>query len=437
MRSPGDKSARLRVVMLYGPTGSGKSFITERVLGVEYDVTTHKLDRIYRDALASAGLRSAEAMPSVLRDAKEIRSGKLDPEILRRFWKTWEEEITRALERARDWGVAMVFEGYTLRFADEATKIAKIGRRVSGRNCVVSRILVKPSLGDFNRNLAIKRARLDSSGNVADQVSFARQMEPAKPVAKIDDYIVGGPDEIRRLANDTLKLRRHSYYQRFSLGPLNIQGVSDASEKVEIVQDPDVIGKRVLDLCCNIGAHSFMLKDRGARKVVGVEMDPVRYCKALELQKTLIRHSIVDAYVDFCLGEMMETLPTIGRFDTTVLFGAMHYFQDYEATLREIARVTDGAAYIEFTFSELEHDTANSPPGVHPYMRSRTGTTIYLADPMTVERIAGEAGFEVDARVPTQSSAAAPCPSIAQRWGQNVSETFAGREVWRLRRRSE
>jgi hypothetical protein len=48
-------------------------------------------------------------------------------------------------------------------------------------------------------------------------------------------------------------------------------------------------------------------------------------------------------------------------YNTVLFFGAIHYFPDYGSLLHKTAAKTRQAAYIEFTFSEREHDTSNAP----------------------------------------------------------------------------
>jgi hypothetical protein len=53
----------LKVLLLHRTTGSGKTYLTERVFGIEYDVHTAKIDSIYYQALRArwrtAGLPTA------------------------------------------------------------------------------------------------------------------------------------------------------------------------------------------------------------------------------------------------------------------------------------------------------------------------------------------------------------------------------------------
>ena len=415
----------LRIVLLCGPTGSGKSFATERVLSVDYNVVTSKLDSMYRAALEHAGVPRADGEHySVFRAAHDMRQGtRYDGQTAARFFTRLEALVREEIERAHTWGVDLVLEGYTARFADEAQKILDLAQSVCGDRVVtVSRIHLRPTLDEWNRNRQQVGVLRNRHVDPADERYYERSMVPPEPVSGIEDHLVTSMSELSALADDGLKLRRHKWYQRFTLGPISTKGPSDAHEKVDAILARDVVDKRVLDLCCATGVHAMLMKERGAKAVVGIEMDTTRYSKGLELRKTLLRHSDVDAHVSLQLGDIADVLPTLRSFDTVSFLGALHYFPDYLTTLSSVARVAKEAVYVEFCFAEGEHDTADEPGEVRPYTRSRTGTTIYMGDPETIARVIKKAmpEFEIEAKTPISPPGA---------------KLVSRREVWRLRRR--
>jgi SAM-dependent methyltransferase len=415
----------LNIVLLCGPTASGKSFATERVLSVDYNVVTSKLDSMYRHALEAAGVPRADGEHySVFRAAHDMRNGnRYDAETSAEFFSTLEGRILEEIERAHSWGIDLVLEGYTARFADEAKKVLDIAGSVCGpRGVTVSRLQLRPTLEEWNRNRQQVGVLRNRNIDLADERYYERSMAPPEPVPGIQDYLITNMSELTALADNGLKLRRHKWYQRFTLGPISTKGPSDAHEKVDVILPQDVVDKRVLDLCCATGVHAILMKDRGATAVVGIELDTTRYSKGLELKKTLLRHSDVDAHVSLQLGDITEVLPTLRAFDTVSFLGALHYFPDYEGTLASVALVAKDAVYIEFCFAEGEHDTADAPGEVRGYTRSRTGTTIYMGDPDTIDRVLTTAmpDFEVEARTPISPPGA---------------KLVSRREVWRLRRR--
>jgi SAM-dependent methyltransferase len=413
---------RLDIVLLHGTTASGKTFTTERLLAVDYDVSTAKMDSIYRQLLERLEFPKQNGRPhSIYKTARALREGAFDAELTGRFFETLDDVLARRIREASAWGVAMVFEGYTLKFPDEAERIVRVAREAAPkRRVVVSRVHVTPTLEDWNRNRAAKGQTLSSDAfGAANPGYHERKMAPPEPVPAVRDYAVRDLEEMRALAEEVIGLRRHKWYQRATLGPVETGGPSDAAEKVAAVRDDDVVGKKVVDVCCATGVHAVMLKQRGARSVVGVEMNGVRFTKARELKKVLLRHSDVDARVDFRLGDAREVLPKLPRFDTAVCFGCIHYFEDYEGFLGMLAAAVTGAVYVEFTFAEGEHDSAENPGVIAPYTRTKSGTTIYMGDRDAVAAAvaAGMPDFE-----------------IAERTKISPPGRASDREIWRLRR---
>jgi len=414
----------LKIILLCGPTASGKSFATERLLSVSYDVATAKLDSLYRSALEHAGVPREDGKPySIFTEAHALREGTTYArETTDRFFSKLEELIREQVSQAASWGVGLVLEGYTLRFADEVEKVVNAARATCGPRFVMSRVHMRPTLDGWNHNRSQLGRLKGRPVNIAEEPYYERTMGSPEPVPGLDDYTVRDLDELTSLADDVLKLRRHKWYQRFELGPLTTTGPSDASEKLATLSEADLTGKRVLDLCCATGVHAIMMKNQGAAKVIGVEVEPTRYCKSLELRKTLLRHSAVDAQVSFRYGDIAALLPDLRRFDTVTFFGALHYFSDYDEILALVARAAMDAVYLEVTFTEAEHDTAQAPGEIRPYKRSRTGTTIYMGDPETVKRTIERSmsEFELEERTPISAPGA---------------KLVSQREIWRLRRR--
>ena len=415
-----------RVLLVCGAPASGKTFLTHRLLSVDYDVATCRVDFLYEDAFKRAGMLPSHGDAyNVSRLATELRTNRRSAESLR-VYRSLRARVIEHIERAREWGVVAVFEGQTLGHADEAAMVVAAAHAVGAGKARVDRVHVRPSLEDWQRNRKQKVRRLTRAGRsvagdpVTDAVGlYEPQMRDPDGVLGLSDYTVTGEAELRSLADGELRLRAHRWYQRFTLGPVTTNGGSDAAEKVDTVDASDVAGRSVLDLCCATGAHAIMLKDRGAARVVGIEMNPARYCKCLEVKKLLLASTKIDAEVEFRLGDAIEALEDMEPFDTVVMFGAMHYFPDYDRVLGLLAAVAGRAVYVEFTFSEKEHDTADHPGAVRPYTRASSGTTIYMADPDALERTitAAMPGFRIDKRVPI----AAPGPGLK-----------SSREVWRL-----
>jgi SAM-dependent methyltransferase len=318
--------------------------------------------------------------------------------------------------------MALVLEGYTLRYEDEVTLIAELADEVSVGASELWRVQVRPPYKEWNTFRATKRsAKGRDLPPDAPSQRYEQKMAPARPVAGVTDRVVSNAQELRGLLDDEVKVRRHKWYQSFELGPISTKGPSDAREKIGVVLDRDLNGKSVLDICSATGVHSFIARHRGARTVVGVEHEARKYGKALELAKTLNRHSAIDVgRVQFKLGDALGIVPALDEFDTVLFFGAIHYFPDYASLLHKIAAKTRQAAYIEFTFSEREHDTSSAPGYIRAWVR-RSGNTIYMGDRDTIEGVIGMAmpDFTIEGRTPISAPA-----------------RNSDREVWCVRRRS-
>ncbi len=414
-----------KLILICGAGSTGKTYATEMVLAIGYDVTTDRADRFYRGAFEAAGIPRENGMYHIGREARKLRGGAYDADTVDCFWRAYQDSVRRHLRNAVDWGVTPVIEGFTLAYADEVERVVAVARELAADDVDVFRVQLKPSLKDWNRNRGSK-VRWESGLvlSPAKRRAYEQSMEAStpEPVPGVEDRVVADSEAaLERLVNDEVGLRPHRWYQRVSLGPIETEGPSEASEKSDAVLDRDVEGRRILDVCCATGVISLLLKQRGAAQVAGVERDPRRYSKALELRNTLKRHSQLDAEVDIRLGDALEVLPTLERFDTAVLFGALHYFSDYERTLGLVASVAADAAYIEFNFADSGHDTAAAPDGIHPYTRSRFGETIYLGNRDTIAEVVARSmpGFRIEERRPISP----PGPRNRHQ-----------REVWRMRR---
>ena len=415
----------LKLVLICGAGSTGKTHVTERVLAIDYDVSTARADRFYERAIEVAGVPRPDGMLHLGQEARKLRTSTYDEAAVGRFWIAYEDLVRQHLRNAIEWGVTPVLEGFTLGYADEATRIAAVARELSGSGVEVFRVQLRPSLKRWNRNRSSKvRWRDGLVLSPAKRSSYERSMAAAapEPVPGIGDRVVedsGG--ELEWVMNEVVGLRRHRWYQRVSLGPVETTGPSEAADKSDTVLDRDVEGRRVLDYCCATGVISLLLRQRGAADVVGIDRDPIKYCKGLELRNTLRRHSELDVEVDLRLGDAPEILPTLPPFDTVVFFGALHYFSDYESALDLVANAARESVYVEFNFADSGHDTAEAPDGIHPYTRSRYGETIYLGNRATVERVIARSmpGFEVEDR----RAISPPGSRLRHR-----------REVWRMRR---
>jgi SAM-dependent methyltransferase len=369
------------------------------VLGLDYQVTTRRVDSMYYAALDHAGITSRR----VARMSVALRDGKYSADVLERFWTTWEQQVRNHISAARELEQAVVFEGYTLGLPDEVERMRRLVSEVSGEDTPVHRVLVRPSLDDWNRHHR-RRVLLkypDREVPTYEEDFYAQRLADLEPVEGVHDHVVADADGLRELARRHLDLKTFKWYQSLSAGPIKIKGPSDAREKAAAFEHQHVRRRSILDVCCATAMVSMLLKDRGAERVSGVEWKAKAYAKSLELQEVLRRQAKLDSRVTVHHGDAREIVPRLGRFDTVFMFGALHYFEDFEVMLRLVADACEDALYLEFLLPEGSNSW-NGEQGLQGYTRA-SGTTVYAADALSLKdlctRVMPE--FELHGRRPT------------------------------------
>ena len=414
----GRRPRTLKILFVCGTPGSGKTFATDTVLAVDYDVATVSMDRIYRQAQTHACISHPSGKRyGVYGVARALRTdGHFTPDVAERFLAKFDELVSQRIDNAVSWGVDLVFEGYSLKFADEVERIMEAARAAAPARVRAARVHLRPSRRQWSRNWKAKRGTVQE----ISRATYLRRTAAPQAIPGLDDHTAAGAHELKKVAK-AAQLKRHKWDQGFSAGPISTGGSSRAAEKVGLILDRDIVGKRVLDACCSTGVRAILLKDRGASKVVGVERSPVKHCKSRELKKVLRRHAAMDTHVSFRLGDMLTTVPELRAFDTTVFFGALHCFSDCEQALGLLAAATREALYVELSFAAGWHDAAGHPGEVRPSLRSRTGTAIQMGDPEMILGVMGRCmpSFGLEERTPISPP------------GRKLSPR---REVWRLRR---
>lgn len=94
---------------------------------------------------------------------------------------------------------------------------------------------------------------------------------------------------------------------------------------------------RVLDVGCGSGYAAFAFAARGAREVVGVDLDPDRYVRPTE--RELIRDELGGGDVRLEAGDAEALQYESDSFDLVYSFTAVEHFGDAAAAFREVARV--------------------------------------------------------------------------------------------------
>jgi len=95
----------------------------------------------------------------------------------------------------------------------------------------------------------------------------------------------------------------------------------------------DVAGARVLDLGCGSGPYAVWLAERGAR-VTGLDLSQTMISLAQE------RARARNVQADFRVADIRDPLPfDDAECDLVITATALHYVEDLDATMKEVARV--------------------------------------------------------------------------------------------------
>jgi SAM-dependent methyltransferase len=90
-----------------------------------------------------------------------------------------------------------------------------------------------------------------------------------------------------------------------------------------------VAGLAVLDLACGEGCYTRELAQRGARRVVGVDISPAMIALARQQPIAGIEYVVSD----------VQSLPDLGQFDLVVAAHLLHYARDADALDRMCERI--------------------------------------------------------------------------------------------------
>ena len=91
---------------------------------------------------------------------------------------------------------------------------------------------------------------------------------------------------------------------------------------------PDLKGKKVLDLGCGFGEHCRQFVDRGAEKVVGIDISE----KMLEVARV----ENCDPKITYLNMPMEDIAELQDTFDIVISSLAFHYVEDFEGVIRNI-----------------------------------------------------------------------------------------------------
>lgn len=140
---------------------------------------------------------------------------------------------------------------------------------------------------------------------------------------------------------DFLKKTSFSNYQKIDLPyGLQIQG-QDHSKKIAAILPDDLSGMSVLDVGCYYGLYCHEAARRGARRILGVELNEERYMIARELAR------LWQDGVEIRQGDIME-IDIPEKFDLILFLSVLHHVKDPVLVMRRLAELCTDTLVVEF-----------------------------------------------------------------------------------------
>lgn len=130
---------------------------------------------------------------------------------------------------------------------------------------------------------------------------------------------------------------------------------------------PDLKGKKVLDLGCGFGEHCRQFVNRGAEKVVGIDISE----KMLEVARV----ENCDPKITYLNMPMEDIAGLEERFDVVVSSLAFHYVEDFEGVIRNIHSLLKENGI--FIFSQ-ENPLCTCHSGGNRWTRDENGNKLHL-----------------------------------------------------------
>ncbi len=130
------------------------------------------------------------------------------------------------------------------------------------------------------------------------------------------------------------------YYQNIELPYGLATGGTDRSSTARAIFPDDMTGKTVLDLGCKFGFFCFEALKRGAKRAVGVDVDPYSLERARRLADCLGLPATFELYD-------IEQEPIREHFDYVLCLNLLHHLRNPLTALERLAAVTDERLILE------------------------------------------------------------------------------------------
>ncbi len=130
---------------------------------------------------------------------------------------------------------------------------------------------------------------------------------------------------------------------------------------------PDLTGKRVLDLGCGYGEHCVSFIQKGASKVVGIDISE----KMLEVAKT----ENSNPKIEYILMPIEDIDQITEKFDMVISSLALHYVEDFGGVVKRVYDLLTSGG--EFIFSQ-EHPFNTCHSTGERWTRDENGEKIHI-----------------------------------------------------------
>ena len=153
-------------------------------------------------------------------------------------------------------------------------------------------------------------------------------------------YMATSKNSLDRLSLEQWIASR-DWYQTIELSNgLVTPGRTATNRRLSYLRQIDFGDKRVLDVGCNSGQYALFAKQRGAREVVGVDLDEGR----LEQARVLADSEGLDVTFERC--DLLD-VPKLGQFDVVLCIAVVTEVPDLFGALDALKRVIGSFAFLE------------------------------------------------------------------------------------------